>query len=330
MTTASDNHADNTGGTVEAAAREWLVRLYTDDISDHDRDAFRAWLSQSADHVKTYKALEMAWRDVGLAHEGGAGFLETRESVIAEKLPHARWIAVAACLLVAIGASLFGARHAAVEGWYTTGTGQVETVTLEDGTVVTLSARSSLETRLSGTRREARLVQGTAYFTVSKNPARPFTVMVADTSVTVTGTEFDIRLGPDSVRVAVTEGSVTVADASPSEGEDIPQASMVAGDQVIANLDGTITSQNRYDADEIGAWRHGRLVYLDARLADIVADANRYREQPIRLRDEGLLDLRITTSFRVEDSDQMLAGLAASYPVQIRESDFSVSIKSKK
>lgn len=330
MTRASENHADKTGGTVEAAAREWLVRLYADDVSDDDRDAFRAWLSQSADHVKTYKALEMAWRDVGLAHGGGAGLLETRESVIADKLPHARWIAVAACLLVAIGTSLFGARHAAEEGWYTTGTGEMETVTLDDGTVVTLSARSSLETRLSGTRREARLVQGTAYFDVAKNPNRPFTVSVADTSVTVTGTEFDIRLGPDSVRVAVTEGSVEVVDASQEGSKKPPQASLVAGDQVIANLDGTITSQSHFDAEEIGAWRAGRLVYLDARLEDIVADANRYREQPIRLRDDELLDLRITTSFRVEDSDQMLAGLVASYPVRVRESDFSVSIWSKK
>lgn len=330
MTPASDNHAEKTGDTVEAAAREWLVRLYADDVSDHDRDAFRVWLSQSADHVKTYKALELAWRDAGLAHAGGAGLLETRQDVIWDKLPAGRWIAVAACLLVAIGSTLFGGRYAAEEGWYTTGTGQVETVTLDDGTVVTLSARSSLETRYSGTRREARLVQGTAYFDVSQNPDRPFTVTVADTSVTVTGTEFDIRLGPDSVRVAVTEGSVEVADTSPEDGKKSPEASLTVGDQVIADLDGTITSHSRYDADEIGAWRLGRLVYLDARLEDIVADVNRYRELPIRLRDGALLDLRITASFRVEDSDQMLAGLAASYPVKVKESDFSVNIWSKK
>jgi len=328
MTPASDQRAENTDDTVDAAARDWLVRLYSNDVSDSDRQAFRDWLALSPDHAKTYKAIELAWRDVSLAPGSKAELGDRREDTTLQRWPAIRWVAVAACLLVAVGASLFGERHVVEEGWHTTGIGETRIVTLQDGTQVILSARTTLETRFSGGRRDTYLVQGTAYFDVAQNPNRPFTVAVADTAITVTGTEFDVRYGPDSVRVAVSEGSVHVADTS-ADGAG-QQASLTAGDQLIAKLDGSIASQGRFDAQAIGAWREGRLVYLDARLEDIVADVNRYRDIPIRLRDDALMDLRITTSFRVEESDQMLAGLAASYPVEIKSSDFSVSVWSEK
>jgi transmembrane sensor len=308
------------------------VRLYSEEASDADRAGFRSWLQAHPSHASTYRALELAWRDIGLvAGAGTAALPSANDDTPWFRRPAGQALAAAACLLLLVGTGFFTLSQNDQPGWHTTGTGQIETVTLEDGSRVTLGARSSLETRFTETVRQTRLVQGTAYFDVAKNANRPFVVTVAETAVTVTGTAFDIRLGPDAVRVAVTEGSVRVADTTPAPAQaDAAPALLGAGDQLTTLLDGTVSGRGLFDPQEIAAWRDGRLVYLDARLADIVADANRYRQIPIRLRGDSLADLRISTSFRVDQSDQMLAGLAASYAVDIRKTDYAVTVQTKK
>ncbi len=85
-------------------------------------------------------------------------------------------------------------------------------VRLEDGSVVT--ARSS-EARVESVAVAPdavtlRLEQGSAHFSVTPNPERPFRVLAGDVTVSVLGTVFDVALEPSGVRVAVERGRVRV------------------------------------------------------------------------------------------------------------------------
>jgi transmembrane sensor len=55
-----------------------------------------------------------------------------------------------------------------------------------------------------------RLDAGTARFSVTPNPSRPFRVLARDVSVTVLGTVFSVGVEPNAVRVAVERGRVRV------------------------------------------------------------------------------------------------------------------------
>jgi transmembrane sensor len=63
-------------------------------------------------------------------------------------------------------------------------------------------------------------------------------------------------------------------------------------------------------------WRKGRLLYADAPLREVVADANRYSSHPIRLASREIGDLRVTVSFRTGAVDELIRNLDAGLPVR--------------
>ena len=68
---------------------------------------------------------------------------------------------------------------------------------------------------------------------------------------------------------------------------------------------------------EPGGWRQGRMQYADAPLKEVVADANRYSQRPIRLASNDLGDMRVTVSFRTKAVDELIANLDAGLPVSV-------------
>ena len=69
-----------------------------------------------------------------------------------------------------------------------------------------------------------------------------------------------------------------------------------------------------------GAWRSGRLIYENARLAEVIADANRYYQPPILIASNDLGDIRVTTAFGTGQIDEMLSALEYTQPVVVDRS----------
>src|SRR5262249_11395055 len=61
-----------------------------------------------------------------------------------------------------------------------------------------------------------RLEAGSARFSVTPNPARPFNVLAGDVTITVLGTVFTVTLETKGVRVSVERGRVRVSNATSS------------------------------------------------------------------------------------------------------------------
>ncbi len=81
---------------------------------------------------------------------------------------------------------------------------------------------------------------------------------------------------------------------------------------------------------DIAAWRSGRLVYDNAELSDIVADANRYARSRIVIADAQLESLRVTTSFRTSQVEGMVETLQAALPlVAERQADGDIVLRAR-
>lgn len=74
-----------------------------------------------------------------------------------------------------------------------TAPGQWRTPTLADGSRLALGSGSAVNYRQDGSRREPELVQGELLVDVAKDPARPFTVVTAETRITALGTRFAVE-----------------------------------------------------------------------------------------------------------------------------------------
>ena len=64
------------------------------------------------------------------------------------------------------------------------------------------------------------------------------------------------------------------------------------------------------------AWQEGVLEFDGESLAQVVAEFNRYRQQPIVIGDARLEALRIGGRFEVDEADKFLAALTTSFPIE--------------
>ncbi|MBL4601160.1 MAG: FecR domain-containing protein [Emcibacteraceae bacterium] len=312
-------------GKTEQQAREWLIRLYSDDITAEEQCDFKSWLTMSSANPLAYQATEKIWRGLGELQE--SNILQPIEKHIRSRyLDILKPVAIAACLVLVLFTSLFFQNNNPVLGNFSTTSGQIKDVVLADGSVISLAANSKITTSYSSDKREINLLSGQAYFDITKNTERPMTVTIADTVVHVTGTEFNINKNPQEIRISVTEGTVIIGDKSPQK----PTGSFVKlsmNDQLVTDLNGHILKKTNFDINEVISWRTGRLVYIDEKLINVIAEVNRYREIPIKIMNAELNDIKISASFNAYKSNQMLEGLALSYPVTINENDHSVIIR---
>lgn len=330
------------------AARNWLVYLYSEQADEQGRARFSAWLDASPDHAAAYARAEQLWRDIAWLENIDAEVIadpkpaRTGSRSADLRAPAPAWWSgwfgrrgfVAASLLLVAGI-WWGINSGSVETQqYATGTGvdKQQTILLADGSQVTLDAASTIIAHFSGSSRDVELLRGSAYFDVANDKDRAFRVTVAGNEIRVLGTAFDIRRRAGDIQISVTEGVVQVLPdekSNPAEGSVKTLLKLAAGQQVIATPDGKTGEITGFNAEKTLAWREGRLVYDNARLSDVVADINRYRLKKVELADESLGDIRITTAFGIDQSNQVLTGLEATTPVIIEDQGFRVVVRSK-
>ena len=230
----------------------------------------------------------------------------------------------AACALVVVVAMQFSsptetANRVASQN-YSTGHGEIRVLNLQDGTVVTLAPESKLRVSYTAQRRQVALLRGEGLFSVTKNPQRPFVVETGQTHVTVLGTEFTVKRHADQVSVAVREGKVKVAQAdgiNPDSQLLSKQQILLPGEGVNASLNGEVGEVTAVNIDTIGVWKDGRLVYTNARLKEVIDDANKYYEGRIVFASQEVGELGISISFTTDNIDQMLDNLSQALPISL-------------
>jgi transmembrane sensor len=131
-----------------------------------------------------------------------------------------------------------------------------------------------------------------------------------------------VRRGSDRTRVAVLEGIVNVSNAArPNTASSINLLPVVltAGQQVTRLNEGRFEAVNSISVSELESWRNGRLIYLRASLADVVADANRYFDSSISLGSKDLADLKVTAAVSTNQIDSLTDMLASSLPIVLHK-----------
>jgi transmembrane sensor len=206
--------------------------------------------------------------------------------------------------------------------------GENRDVSLDDGSTVSVGARSVLWATLSRDAREVTLERGEAFFRVAKDPARPFIVKIGNTTVAAVGTAFNIRRAGERVVVAVADGIVKV-DATAAQRVSPSRAQLGVGQQLSINTTDGSSSMQVVDAGGIAAWRDGLLQYRDEPLPSVIADVTRYSEYDIVIADPAVAELRVTGTVFANDVESWLQSLEAALPLRAnRAPDGTVRLES--
>ncbi len=311
-------------GDIDAKAAEWIVRLEGSPLRDKERQALDRWLAESPAHAAAFAYARSTWSDLAtLRTAPGALLAEVaprrrgRESapwfgVPGRSLMTLRGAAVAAALLIGagLGAFWFGDPVTMLAADYRTAPGESRTVTLSDGSIVQLDTTSALAVHFDARERRVVLLAGAAYFTVAPmqgSETRPFVVAAANGTARALGTQFMVDRRDQAAEIVVAEHQVQVAAEMPAA--DKPGMVVLSpGQSVRYDRASGLGAVAETDLTRATAWRRGRLIFDKVRLADVVAELNRYRRGRIVIGDSSLGDRRVSGVFETAD----LAGALAS------------------
>lgn len=327
---------------VKADAAKWAIRAETS-LSADERAAFEAWRAADPRRDVAYKAAAAAWRNLSAMAEDeemrirfAAPSWRERTMETLRGIPPLHWLGLSpgrwAASAAAVAAVVLLALNLALEPpVYETRAAQSRAVTLADGSFIALSGNSRLETSFTKTERRVALTRGDAFFTVTKDPARPFVVVAGDTLIRVVGTKFNIHRDSQEVRVAVVEGVVQVAlpqEASPTAAFPQDSQTLVAGQQMRTVRKGAQKEMRITKLDEPTRIQPTRLDYRGAKLRDVIAESNRYYAPGIVLESDDLGDLEVTMAFQSTDIERTVEGLKDILPLDVqRNSDGRILIR---
>ena len=162
-------------------------------------------------------------------------------------------------------------------------------ITLADGTGVWLDADSELEypVQFNAGDRQVKL-RGKAYFSVTKNAAKPFIVRVDDFSVRVYGTEFNVEAyDPRRVETVLVEGSVGFR-----VGTDNPEQRLKPNQLAVVDATTGRSEVRDVNVAPYVAWRHRDIVFIDEPLERIMDDVARWYDVDVFFQNEELKRLR--------------------------------------
>ncbi len=328
----SANAAPRPNATPAEEAAFWDSRLRSPLCTDADRAEFTAWRDADPAHAAAYEELQGKLGALHAAFDFSAELRSMRDRAL-EHRPAPRWrmaAAIAAGVVLAGGALFLPAGPAperpaqiatAGQSAFQTGVGERLTVTLADGSEVTLNTRSRVQVHYSAGRRDVDLVSGQAIFHVAKNPDRPFVVTAGPRQVTALGTVFEVRLDGEQVKVTMLEGKVAVTPTRPTVLQKIvaPEQDLVAGEQLVAGLDAIGASVVKTDPEAATSWREGKVVFVDTPLTEAVAEMNRYSTTPILVGDPSLSRFKVNGMFLTNQPMSFVGAVTAYYPIQARE-----------
>ena len=322
---------------IDKTAAAWLARGEIERLTPAERADLEAWLDADARHRGAYEAVGGVWSEMGgseaLAAQAARLRAETEPApgLLNRIRLGALWdglrpaapvgaagLAAVAALAVVLIVFVSGPEESGVQyaDARETVIAEVRDEVLEDGSIVTLGAKSAIQVAFSPSERRVVLSEGVAFFSVEKDPARPFFVEAGETTVRVVGTQFDVHRGPEGVKVSVLEGVVEVFEDAPSKKADDQKQRLTAGQRAVASRAGKIAAVSDVSAREAGAWRTGRLIYDNASLREVIADANRYYDGVITFDAPALGDLKVSASFRTDEIDAMINTLTRGLPVE--------------
>jgi transmembrane sensor len=230
------------------AAAAWLAKI-NGPAGDACREDFEDWYNADPRHAEAFEAILETWEQSRLA---AFTPLATSRQALRRREDKGRsgWPKVLLAAAASIGltvAVLVGyaihhrdasERRASELVEVASRVGEIRTLTLPDGSHVTLDTASAIRLAFAGDERRIVLERGRARFEVAHDPSRLFVVQAGNRLVIAHGTIFDVDLNEQHIAVTLLRGSVEVKrSADPADGANRSGMMLVPGQRLTWGLE---------------------------------------------------------------------------------------------
>lgn len=301
------------------AALNWLLTLQAEPDDRQLRTAFEAWRQADAANARAFAAVAEAWELPEMDMVAGevalrAGHVAPDRKAVAvdggrrkRKMWSRAVLAAAAAILIAVCVQQYPALMLRWQADYITATGMRDEIMLPDGSRMVLNTASAVALDFEGGRRAVSLLGGEAFFDVVPDPARPFTVAAAFSSVEVKGTAFSVRTETDHDVVVLERGHVDVT--RPAAHDE--KVALEPGESLTAT-DTRLSAVEKMDTATALAWLKGRVIFRDRPFGEVLQEIGRYYSPPVIFANTRLRQVRINGNYRLEDPERAIRSLATA------------------
>lgn len=328
------------GGPLRRQAAEWFACMRGPNAEAH-RAEFEAWLACDGRHRGAYNRISEVF-------SMGKGLKPLEPSACPEapairpsRVHRQIGLVVGVCALVSsltwlaidrVGLLVEGPQYAAVApkpsdqgavpSHLATRLGEIRQFRLSDGSTVILDTDNRITVSYGPDVRQLRLERGRARFTVA-HEERPFIVAAGKGTVTAHGTIFDVSMTSNAtVVVRLLRGAIDVEmpATSPSGGARRVVKPVKPGEE-LAFAAAEVPAPSRSEVARDENWPAAVRDLDHVRLADLVAEANRYSRIRTVLASPMIGDLRVSGTFRINDARKLAENLAALLDLTIDASN---------
>ena len=345
----STNMADADVDAIYAQAAEWIVRLRAVDVTAEDIASWQRWIQLDARHGTAFERLEEVGSQIAqLGSSRARPSPPTRRALARDSydgsIPIRLWSKSRPLESRRLGLLVWGRGLIAVLSFglvlsfawrlhestfstvYRTRIGQNRNVRLRDGSRITLGGDSQIAVDFDPRMRRVALLHGEAFFSVAKNPQRPFELTVGHAVLVDVGTSFDVRRAARRTVISVLEGRVAVrtrATRTEASARINPagSASVVLGanESTIVDADRIEPVSRISDPAAVTAWMSGQLAFRWQPLGQVLEQVNRYSTKPIVAANPKVANLEITGTVVEQSVPEWIASLRTAIGIEADE-----------
>lgn len=291
-------------------AADLAIRLQNDAANPVSVDIVRSWISRSPAH-------EDAWRRVATLHGMTGKILTDRKR--ANTGPNRRSFmagGLAALTVAGVGSLTLPDLILKAQADHLTTVGEIRSIPLSDGSVVTLGPESAIGIGYTDTLRGISLLAGMAYFDVVLDSARPFMVESASFKAKTEAAAFDFSNDAHVLSVSVDQGLVDVtAPGSPADGME----QLSVGEWIKFDPNNRTLNRGNREISQIAAWRKGMIIAENESVSALVAKIARWQSGKVLVADLYLGSKVVSGVFDLNDPTRALEAVVRPFGAKVRQ-----------
>ncbi|EAY25332.1 FecR family protein [Microscilla marina] len=321
-----------------------ITKNLSRNISSEEADQLDVWLTKNNENKQLYEDLVKVWENTTYYQESyqpdtAQGLARFNQLIVdtdkksdapvkslnkksSQKFTLVGIAATVALLLVAGYWLFFQSSSITVVATANT----TQTITLPDGSTVSLNKNSELSYDKKFDPRIVKL-KGEAFFEVTKQGGKPFSIFSNGTKTEVLGTSFNIKTSNKNsdVEVTVITGKVAVSL------EKVPQKRVLLapGDKAVCKKQVKLIKKEKSSNQNFLAWKTRRLAFENHTLQNIIPELERFYQVKIELTNSKMLNCRFTGTFDNVALEEALEIIKFTFNASYTKSSNKYIIKGK-
>ncbi len=294
----------------------WMARLWADDVAEHDKQAFQTWRTASPDNEFAWQQLEQIQRKFSNIPQPGLSrkvlsksrdLPPNRESL--RGISRRQLLLLGGISLGTLGLVLNSKSERLLGAEYVTATGEIRTITLSDGTQMSMNTATRVFVDFNQYERRLHLLEGEILITTSHH-LTPFFVNTQQGKVMPIGTRFSVQQRAEETLVTVYAGEVAL---QPKQKQNTMH--IFAGEN--ASFSGIDLLAKNKNSSVDALWLEHKIMAQSTPLPEFIKELSRYRKGVLNV-DENLNNIKLTGVFSTIDTDETLSNISQILPIEIQ------------